>query len=178
MGKLIADAGITANDALIAAGHGAACFSIFELRAARRIPCGRLRPARDAFADLLMRWAGEAQPQAAAGIGLVVDHSGPGLIATRRPMRPGTVSGVDPVGQFHHRKIPPQRFELRRGAELLVERFHQCVELGAQAARELRHMVTKCGAQYSDSTICSSAPEPASVFSASIRDSIAQGATM
>ena len=36
----------------------------------------------------------------------------------------------------------------------------------------------KCGAQYSASTICSSAPEPASVFSASIRDSIAQGATM
>jgi len=36
----------------------------------------------------------------------------------------------------------------------------------------------KCGAQYSASTICSSAPEPASVFRASIRDSTAQGATM
>ena len=36
----------------------------------------------------------------------------------------------------------------------------------------------KCGAQYSASTICSSAPLPASVFSASIRDNIAQGATM
>ena len=38
--------------------------------------------------------------------------------------------------------------------------------------------VAKCGAQYSASTICSSAPEPASVFSASIRDIISQGATM
>ena len=38
--------------------------------------------------------------------------------------------------------------------------------------------VAKCGAQYSDSTICSSAPEPASVFSASMRDIISQGATM
>ena len=36
----------------------------------------------------------------------------------------------------------------------------------------------KCGAQYSAKTICSSAPLPASVFSASIRDSISQGATM
>ena len=36
----------------------------------------------------------------------------------------------------------------------------------------------KCGAQYSASTICSSAPEPASVFSGSIRDMISQGATM
>ena len=38
--------------------------------------------------------------------------------------------------------------------------------------------MAKCGAQYSASTICSSAPEPASVFSASMRDITSHGATM
>jgi len=68
--------------------------------------------------------------------------------------------------------------KFRRRAELLVERFHQRVELGAQAAVNFGTCEVKCGAQYSASTICSSAPDPASVFSASMRDSIAQGATM
>ena len=44
-------------------------------------------------------------------------------------------------GSFTHRKMPPLRLlELGRGAELLVERLHQRVELHAQPARQLGHM--------------------------------------
>src|SRR6267154_6855744 len=91
---------------------------------------------RDTFADLLMRWIGEAQPQPAAGIGLV---GGP-----FRSRIDGDAGGERRLVQFQRihivRQLYPQEdtalgvFEFGRRAELLVERFHQGVELGAQAA--------------------------------------------
>ena len=86
---------------------------------------------------------------------------------------------VDVVGQLHPQEDAALGIlELGRGAELLVERLHQRVELRAQPRVSFGTCAAKCGAQYSASTICSSAPEPASVLSASMRDSIAHGATM
>ena len=84
----------------------------------------------------------KAQPQPAAGIALV-----------GRPFRPridGDAGGKCGLVEFEGidivRQLDPQEdaalgvFEFGRGAELLVERLHQRVELGAQAARQLRDM--------------------------------------
>ena len=99
-------------------------------------------PYEDALANLVMRGAGEAEPQATARIGFV-----------DRPFRPridGDARGeggliqlqrIDMVGQLHPEEDAALRLlEFGRGAELLAERVHQCIELGAQAARQLRHM--------------------------------------
>ena len=75
---------------------------------------------------------------------------------------------MPPLGSLNSAAVPNCSFNASISVSSLVRKPR--VSFGT--------WVVKCGAQYSASTICSNAPEPASVFSASIRDSICQGATM
>jgi hypothetical protein len=52
--------------------------------------------------------------------------------------------GVHGVRQRHPQEDSTFRIvELGRGPEMLGERFHQCIELHPQAARELRHVLAE-----------------------------------
>ena len=89
-----------------------------------------------------MRGIGEAQPRAASAMILIgrpfrarIDGD-----ASRQRRREQSL-GVDLTRQFDPEKNAAFGiFEFGGGAELLVERSHQCFELGPQGAGEHRHM--------------------------------------
>jgi hypothetical protein len=91
---------------------------------------------RDALVDFLMARARKAKPHPAAGVALVHRPLGPRVDRdARRERRLVELHRVDPVG-----KLDPEEdaalgiVELRRCPEVFGERFHQRLELGAQAA--------------------------------------------
>ena len=122
------------------------CFSTFAILAGtpnsfRHTSASTATPSRIWSCEGLAK----TQPQPAAGIGLVGrpfrsridgDAGGErGLVELQR---------VDIVGQLYPQEDAALGvLEFSRGAELLVERFHQRVELGAQAARQLRHVAAE-----------------------------------
>src|SRR6476646_9557424 len=104
-----------------------------------------LRQRGDPLADVLVRWTGEAEPHPALAVALVGRPFRPridGDAARQRRLR--QLLRVDDIGQLDPEENPTLGvLELRRGAELLGERLHQRLELGAQAARELGHVLVE-----------------------------------
>ncbi len=89
-----------------------------------------------------MRRAGETQPHAAAAV-FFIDAPFRSRIDRHAGFARNVAQlhGVDIVGQLHPKKDAARRIiELGRGAELLVERGHQRVELGAEALPQLLHV--------------------------------------
>src|ERR1044072_2069252 len=79
-------------------------------------------------------------------------------------------------GSLTHRKMPP--FGSSNSAAVPNCSFSVSISVSTLARSALRSAgtcVVKCGAEYSASTIYSSAPEPASVLSARMRAMIALG---
>ena len=82
-------------------------------------------------------------------------------------------------GSLTQRKMPP--FGSSNSAAVPNCSLSASIKVSSFLRRPLVRTGTcsvKCGAQYSASIICSTAPEPASVLIDSMRDSMAQGATM
>jgi hypothetical protein len=76
-------------------------------------------------------------------------------------------------GSFTHRKIPPLGVFNSADVPNCSSSFHQGVELGAQAASASAHARREMRRAIFREHHLLSAPEPASVFSASIRDNAA-----
>src|ERR1700737_571951 len=133
-------------------------------------------PSRICWCDGLAKHSRSRLPAWA----LSVDHSGPGLIATPAASAAWYSFNVSTLsGSFTQRKMPP--LGSSNSADVPNCSPSASISVSSLARRPRVSFGTwdvKCGLQYSASTICSSAPDPASVFSASIRDSTAQGATM
>src|SRR4051794_4651408 len=77
--------------------------------------------------------------------GLLTDHSGPGLMATPAfQRRLVELHRIDVVGQLDPEEDAALRLlEFGGGAELLVERFHQSIELSAQPLGQNRDMLSE-----------------------------------
>ena len=148
---------------------------------ARRIRGGRLRRARRRRRG----WLRATDWRSTAGCGfcrklLSVDHSGPGLMAT-----PAASAGWNSFsvstwsGSLTQRKMPP--FGSSNSAAVPNCSLSASISVSSFLRRPRVSSGTwasKCAGQNSPSTICSSAPEPASVLSASMRDSRSHSATM
>ena len=110
-----------------------------------------LRERRDALADGFVRGTGEAEPHPALAVALVGRPFRPGIDGdAARLRRLRQLQRVHDVGQLDPQEDAALGFlELGRGAELLGERLHQRVELGAQTPRQLRHMIVEmAGAEF------------------------------
>jgi len=134
----------------------------------------------DAVADRFMRGIGETQPRSASAVVLVSRPFGAridGDAGSQR--RPEQFLRIDLIRQFDPEKNAAFRFlEFGRGAEPLMSASISVSSLARSARVSAGTWASKCRGQNSPSTICSSAPEPASVLSASIRANNGHGATM
>ena len=153
------------------------CSTFALLSRHAEFPAADLGERGDALAHRVLGRIGEAEPQPALAVGLVrrpfrprIDgdagwQARPGQASACRP-RPA----ASPTGRC--RPWDPRTRRRSRTARRAIPSASRAWRAGRASARGTWSL--KCAAQNSASTICSSAPEPASVLSASMRESTSQ----